>query len=815
MSAAIFQRFQTLFDAAAAATAGNPATLAEINAVAAGADNLIQVDDGFERFSFDAGVGDATFLVSFDAATDQLTLKNLATGVEETEHLGAQAIAVDEMQTARFDTLGVTVQLNTGFDKTADIDPTGGSTGFLDGQAAANSFTFLSVSGDISGSITTNDLLVDATDASAADLTIGGFSASGVDLSNTGTTQATLTDGTNSFTLSFELTTGVSDGEAGGVDVDGFGAMAFAVDGFETPRITDPLTPIFTLTSALNQQSAGTNVLEAADGFAAFTFDNAASESAYALSYDSGTGFMSLRNLTTGASEAVDIDATTPVPGGGAQEVDFASLGATATLNAAFDKATDIGAGATVLSVGGGGAIAFDIDVIASATGSAGDQLTTTNLVIDVTNAGAGAALFSIGDFTAEAVNLSATGAGTAILSNGAESFEISFEVQTGFSDGDDALVDIQALGELAFAAATGTITAIGTARPDGFDGTAFDDNAKGGGDDDGLNGLAGDDTLVGHSGVDFLNGGSGDDFLTGGPGDDVLEGVTGANRLSGDDGDDAIRGGGTDTIFGRAGDDAILAGAGADVVLGGTDNDHIAGEDGDDRLYGESGQDEIAGGDGADFIKGGTGNDTLHGDAGADVIVGETGDDTINGGDGDDRLYGLTDDDTLNGDAGADFLKGQGGFDTLNGGDGDDSLNGGGGNDIMNGGDGVDRLRGGGENDTLTGGNGDDAVFGEDGNDVISGGAGFDILVGGDGVDLFRFLVGAEVEKIADFVDGTDRIDMSGHAFINDFSDLTIFDVGANTKIVQTADPTNPDFIVLVGISSTSISASDFQFLV
>lgn len=813
MSAAIFQRFQTLFDAAAAATAGDPATLAEINAIAAAADNLVEVDDGFERFSFDASVGDATFLVSFDAATDRLTLKNLATGVEETEDLGAQAIAADEMQTVRFDTLGATVLLNNGFDKTTDIDPTTGSTAFLDGQVAANSFTFLSVSGDISGSITANDLQIDATDASLADLTIGGFSASGVDLSNVGTTQATLTDGANSFMLSFELTTAVSDGETGGVDVDGFGAMAFAIDGFATPGVTDPLAPTFTLTSALNQQASGANALEAADGFAAFAFENAASESAFALSYDAGTGFMSLRNLTTGASASVDIDNTTPVAGGGSQDVDFASLGATVTLNDAFDKATDIGVGATVASVGGTAAIAFDTDVITSATGSAADQLTTTNLVIDATDAGA--AVFSIGDFTSEAVNLSATGAGTATLSNGVESFEVAFEVQTAFSDGDDAQVDLAALGELAFAAATGTIAAIGTARADGFDGTPFADNARGGGDNDGFNGLAGDDTLVGHTGVDFLNGGSGDDFLTGGPGNDVLEGVTGANRISGDDGDDAIRGGGIDTIFGRAGDDAILAGVGADVVLGGADNDHIAGEDGDDRLYGEAGLDEISGGAGADFIKGGTGVDTLHGDAGADVIVGDEGDDTINGGDGDDRLYGLADDDTLNGDAGDDFLKGQAGVDTLNGGAGEDKLNGGGDNDIMNGGDDIDRLRGGGGNDTLNGGNGDDAVFGEDGSDVISGGAGFDILVGGAGVDLFRFLVGAEVEKIADFVDGTDRIDMSGHAFINNFSDLLIFDVGANTKIVQANDPTNPDFIVLVGISSTSISASDFQFLV
>jgi S-layer protein len=93
----------------------------------------------------------------------------------------------------------------------------------------------------------------------------------------------------------------------------------------------------------------------------------------------------------------------------------------------------------------------------------------------------------------------------------------------------------------------------------------------------------------------------------------------------------------------------------------------------------------------------------------------------------------------------------------TIIGGAGDDVLTGDAANDIMNGGAGADRLSGGGGNDTISG---------DAGNDTILGGGGQDSLTGGAGVDFFDFLntvsvsgTGANVDKITDFVAGTDKL--------------------------------------------------------
>jgi Ca2+-binding RTX toxin-like protein len=79
--------------------------------------------------------------------------------------------------------------------------------------------------------------------------------------------------------------------------------------------------------------------------------------------------------------------------------------------------------------------------------------------------------------------------------------------------------------------------------------------------------------------------------------------------------------------------------------------------------------QGAVYGGTGADIIRGGLGDDALFGDAGADVVRGNVGDDD---------LYGGADADVMYGGVGDDFLAGGVGIDVLRGGEGDDRLTGG-----------------------------------------------------------------------------------------------------------------------------------------
>jgi Ca2+-binding RTX toxin-like protein len=61
----------------------------------------------------------------------------------------------------------------------------------------------------------------------------------------------------------------------------------------------------------------------------------------------------------------------------------------------------------------------------------------------------------------------------------------------------------------------------------------------------------------------------------------------------------------------------------------------------------------------------------------------------------------------------------------------------------------------------------GPDVLDGGEGDDVLDGGAGADLLTGGAGADIFRFAtgdsgLGLAADRIADFLSGTDRIDLS-----------------------------------------------------
>ncbi|MGM0585130.1 MAG: cartilage acidic protein [Pseudomonadota bacterium] len=140
--------------------------------------------------------------------------------------------------------------------------------------------------------------------------------------------------------------------------------------------------------------------------------------------------------------------------------------------------------------------------------------------------------------------------------------------------------------------------------------------------------------------------------------------------------------------------------------------------------------------------------------------------------------------DETREGGDASDVMIGAFGRDWLAGGRGRDHLDGGGGADV---------LRGEAGDDVLTGGWGWDWLWGGWGDDVLQGGPGADTLVGGPGADIFRFAPGNGPDRILDWEDGADLLDLSGVA--SGFGELTLSQdgpdavIGWGTGLVRLAD--------------------------
>ncbi len=319
-------------------------------------------------------------------------------------------------------------------------------------------------------------------------------------------------------------------------------------------------------------------------------------------------------------------------------------------------------------------------------------------------------------------------------------------------------------------------------------------DNLYGGGGNDTLWGGTGADTLYGEAGNDILNGDDGDDTLYGGDDNDELTGDRGADRLYGGAGNDTLRGttvlttlnydyevtnpDSADTLVGGMGDDFYVVDATADQVT----EQANEGVDTIEALYvdaitlvanvenlflgyrsfdgtGNALDNTMTGNDLANTMEGLDGADTLRGLSGADHLYGGNGGDRIEAGSDDDWVYGEAGADTLFGDAGVDFIYAGIDADYASGGTGDDFIYGEAGADTLLGGDGIDRLYGGADNDTIQGGDGNDRIWGDGGRDNMYGEAGFDTFV-------FRSISDSTVSAfdiIRDFVEGTDRIDLSG----------------------------------------------------
>ncbi len=310
----------------------------------------------------------------------------------------------------------------------------------------------------------------------------------------------------------------------------------------------------------------------------------------------------------------------------------------------------------------------------------------------------------------------------------------------------------------------------LGTSAAQTLAGGAFGDN---------LFGLGGDDSLFGQGGADTLHGGSGDDALRGGAGNDDLDGGVDNDTLNGGAGNDEMDGGtGVDTADysdAAAGVTVRLSlssaqntgGAGFDTLLrienltGSGSNDVLVGNGAANVLIGLGGNDRLNGGGGADQMSGGLGNDVY--------VVNHAGDQVIeddNPGDVDTVRSSV--DLTLGANVENLILTGSDAIDGT-------------GNELAN------KLFGNAEANVLSGLAGDDRLSGGDGSDTLIGGAGRDVLTGGADADTFRYLSASDTgataatrDRIADFVAGTDQIDLAAIDAVDGGTDDAFSFVGA-----------------------------------
>ena len=338
-----------------------------------------------------------------------------------------------------------------------------------------------------------------------------------------------------------------------------------------------------------------------------------------------------------------------------------------------------------------------------------------------------------------------------------------------------------------------------GTAGNDTLVGTTRQDSISGGAGDDLIQGGRGSDRLFGGDGDDTIDGGSGFNIVSAGAGNDLIVTRGGNDRIDGGEGDDVINSG--------IGFDRVEAGGGNDLVRGFNGFDVLSGGEGNDTLLGNAGNDDLTGGEGDDELNGGIGFDILRGGAGNDLLLGLRGFDRLEGGTGNDTLEGNAGDDLLSGDAGDDLLMGGIGADTLDGGADDDRLEGGGGDDLLIGGAGDDHLLGGRRFDLLLGGAGAD---------TLDGGAGNDTLIGGGGADSFVFRAGSGADRVVDFQNGVDMIEIEaallggGSPDAEDLRDIAALDFEGFLVL----DFGGGDRLTFTGITNTIAILDDVSFI-
>lgn len=366
-------------------------------------------------------------------------------------------------------------------------------------------------------------------------------------------------------------------------------------------------------------------------------------------------------------------------------------------------------------------------------------------------------------------------------------------------------------------------------------------------------------DVLRGDNGANILHGLGGNDELRGNGGNDVLEGGAGADQLNG--------GAGVDSVSYRASDEGVRVdlaeGTGegghaeGDVlsnienVIGSDHDDFLYGNDGANHLEGYGGNDQLSGGIGADRLDGGNGEDwVLYSASGSGVTV-NLEDGTGKGGHAEDdvivdveNVQGSNYQDILTGDAGENFLLGLDGADRLDGGDGIDwvsyqhsasgvtvdlidgtgergnaqgdvivnveNVQGSPRGDILIGDNDSNNLQGLDGDDDIQGNGGDDWLYGQSGDDRLNGGEGADRLYGNEGEDTFIFGAGHGDDRILDFTNDEDQIDLSAFN-LSGIDALTITSISDSVEIELTEH--GGGAILLQNFDIADLDAADFLF--
>jgi Ca2+-binding RTX toxin-like protein len=147
----------------------------------------------------------------------------------------------------------------------------------------------------------------------------------------------------------------------------------------------------------------------------------------------------------------------------------------------------------------------------------------------------------------------------------------------------------------------------------------------------------------------------------------------------------------------------------------------------------------------------------------------------------------------------------------TIHGTSGKDVIKGLAGNDRLYGDAGADLMSGGEGNDTLLGGAGNDRQYGGTGRDVLSGELGNDVLTGGLDADIFRFRGSWGADRVTDFQNGVDRIDLRWTGLSFGELSVTQRDMDGDGVIDDVLIRGNGQTVTLLNENASGIGASDF----